>query len=249
MPFEPDRFKKTVSIPIRIVNGQLAYFYGGELPRLREHTIGELIVPASAVTEPKSLASLQEEHVKEIRPANTKLLLGMRAKAFPAERRTFVIYPEGLFPRIDYGFIEVRLKEPLCLRLRGSKKATLESCRCFIPALDQEAKSLNHAYTLISGSPGTAVMAYRYNGAQDASLHVQARQTKVVRQLTEPLTMPIGFLIVTLAVLWLLLQHRGMPMILVPCRQSGLPHVIAWLPVRTRFYVRPRLPIRLSAPR
>ena len=41
-------------------------------------------------------------------------------------------------------------KSPLRLRLRGTKPATLEDVPCWIPSLEKEAKSLNHACRLVS---------------------------------------------------------------------------------------------------
>ena len=42
------------------------------------------------------------------------------------------------------------LREDLKLRLRGAKPATLEDATCWIPSRPEEAKSLNHAYRLVS---------------------------------------------------------------------------------------------------
>ena len=48
-------------------------------------------------------------------------------------------------------FVEIELIDDLLIILRGTKKATLSRCKCTIPILNnQEANSLNHAYTLIS---------------------------------------------------------------------------------------------------
>jgi hypothetical protein len=145
-----DPYEKTVSIPIRIVDGQVAYLYGGKLPKLHEGSIGDLRVPASAVLEANVLERLQKESTVEVLHANANVLLGMRTGGIPDKLRQSIVYPNKLFPPINCNFIEVQLKETLYLRLRGSKQATLEPCRCFIPALNREARSLNHAYTLIS---------------------------------------------------------------------------------------------------
>lgn len=126
------------------------YFDGGNLPKLKDGAIGDLILPAAVVEEESALQRLQQEHIVAILPINTKLMLGIRAKAVPAGRRSSVTYPEALSPHVDYGFVEVQLREPLRLKLRGSKSAILESCECYIPALNEGASSLNHAYTLIS---------------------------------------------------------------------------------------------------
>ena len=48
------------------------------------------------------------------------------------------------------GYVEVRLLEDLQLQLRGTKKAWLRPCACFIPSLMTGGDSLNEAYTKIS---------------------------------------------------------------------------------------------------
>lgn len=42
------------------------------------------------------------------------------------------------------------LQTDLYLRMRGTRAPTLEGCGCFIPALEECARSVNRAYTLIS---------------------------------------------------------------------------------------------------
>ena len=39
-----DGLSKTVKIPVRIVNGKVNYFYGGELPSINNGAIGDLII-------------------------------------------------------------------------------------------------------------------------------------------------------------------------------------------------------------
>lgn len=54
-------------------------------------------------------------------------------------------------PPVAKPFVEIHPKQPLRIKLRGSKKGELEPCLCEIPSLDDlEATSINHAYTLIS---------------------------------------------------------------------------------------------------
>lgn len=59
----------------------------------------------------------------------------------------------GLIAKADmlteYRLVEVRLLEDLYLRIRGDQEGRLEYCQCLIPALEKEAISLNHAFTVI----------------------------------------------------------------------------------------------------
>jgi hypothetical protein len=54
---------------------------------------------------------------------------------------------KGLAPK--YWFVEVRLEQPLYLRIRGDQEARLEKCDCLIPALSESATSINHAFTIV----------------------------------------------------------------------------------------------------
>ena len=45
----PDPYKKTVQIPVRLVEGKLRFFYGGPIPSISDGAIGELVVPEYAV--------------------------------------------------------------------------------------------------------------------------------------------------------------------------------------------------------
>ena len=64
--------------------------------------------------------------------------------------------PSGLLrpdrPKILSGdwFVEVQLNADLYLQVRGDQETRLSSCSCTILALNEEALSLNHAFTLIS---------------------------------------------------------------------------------------------------
>lgn len=46
--------------------------------------------------------------------------------------------------------MEIILLEEQQILQRGTKTAKLLPCKCNIPSLHQEARSINHAYTLIS---------------------------------------------------------------------------------------------------
>lgn len=47
-------------------------------------------------------------------------------------------------------FVKIQLLDDLYLNFKDRRHAFLEQCRCHIPDLNQDATSLNHAYTLIS---------------------------------------------------------------------------------------------------
>lgn len=54
MAFIPDEQEKTVKIPIQIRKGRIQFYFDGPLPLLEEGLIGDLVVPALAVLDPKA---------------------------------------------------------------------------------------------------------------------------------------------------------------------------------------------------
>lgn len=145
----PDEQEKKVRIPIRIVNGQVKYFYGGNLPRIRTGAIGELILSENSIEDESFIKVSQQQHSVELLPSGTTIMVAVSSQHIPSnlkkaiERINLIIDPAC-------DFVGVNLVEPLQLLFRGSKKATLLDNKCFISSLKIEASSLNYAYTIIS---------------------------------------------------------------------------------------------------
>jgi len=147
-----DKEAKTVKIPIRIINGQIKYFYGGNLPSIKDGTIGELILPEYSITDYRILNALQSEDKVKILPSGTIIMVSVNRNKVPEDKAgaTKDINVEKL-EAINCTFVEVRLLEDLFLLLRGSKKASLLPVKCIIPSINNmEVESLNSAYTAIS---------------------------------------------------------------------------------------------------
>lgn len=139
----PDPFAKTVKLPIRIVDGRAEYFYGGPFPKI-SNVIGDLVVPAFSLLEDQFLEECSQNDVSNLLPEETTLMVNVWAEWGTP----------GLCKNVTTGTlsgnVEVRLLEPLYLWHRGTKSSVLNRCKCYIPALKEEASSLNHAYTIIS---------------------------------------------------------------------------------------------------
>lgn len=146
--FIPDRFEKKVRIPIRIKGGRVIQINGDALPKIREDTVGELILNPYSIEDSKVRESFQVERIFELLPVDSSVFLGMSPGVVPPDRARRLIAPLEIIG----GFLlaEVKLKEVLRMKTRGTKSPILEPCSCYIPVLDQEAQSLNHAFTLIS---------------------------------------------------------------------------------------------------
>ena len=144
----PDRLKKTVQIPFRVVKDKLEFFYGGALPTLKEGAIGEITIAEYSVMDKRKLKLISQEFEKDFLPEKTHLYAKFSKKSNNQsgllKKIQTIDYQEGLFA-------EIVLTEPLRIKYRGTKKPELLDCKCKIPLLpDIEATSLNHAYTMVS---------------------------------------------------------------------------------------------------
>jgi hypothetical protein len=146
----PDASKRTVSIPIRVINGVVVSFEGKALPALKD-CIGDLVVPAFALKNSEDLDRLTEEKLWPLFKEGETLLCRLGARHIPRNlvqkcRRERV--PDSA---ADGAFVEIVLDEPLHMRTRGTKIATLEPVKCRIPVLKGvEPQSINEAYRRIS---------------------------------------------------------------------------------------------------
>lgn len=146
----PDPLKKTVKIPVRLVDGQVQYFYGGELPKITD-TIGDLVIPAYALVDQAEKDRLSFEDVSELLPDGSILMINVRVDQFSDGVLTGRRNPKEKLPNASKeGYVRVSLLEPLMLWHRGTKKSVLCDCACHLSDIGVDAKSLNHAYTIAS---------------------------------------------------------------------------------------------------
>jgi hypothetical protein len=170
--FIGDKTKKTVRILVQFRPGSILRSDGTPLPIIRDGTIANLVLPASTLADEAERQKLEEESTLELLQAGTSVFIGLNPTGVTSEDRDRLTLasefrfdhepkapnvPSGIpqAPRTLIGrgydsFAEVVLKEPLILRIRGDKKPSLEECKCCIPVLRTEARSLNHAFTLLS---------------------------------------------------------------------------------------------------
>ena len=142
--------EKTVRIPVRIrADGRVEYFYGGDLPRILDGTIGDLVVPEFSITDRREVNRLQQEHVVELLPSGSEVMFAVDRNKTPASLKEHLKDGPILSMNKSHA-VALTLGEPLRLRLRGARPPTLEGVSCWIPSLEMEARSLNHAYRLVS---------------------------------------------------------------------------------------------------
>jgi hypothetical protein len=119
------------------------------LPKVQDGTLADLVLQADHLIDDSERRELEAESLLELLPARSVVFVGLSPGMMKGT-------PRGLVKSVDlkagygYLFAEVRLKESLKLHLRGDKEPLLEDCECVIPRLNAEARSLNHAFTLLS---------------------------------------------------------------------------------------------------
>jgi arginyl-tRNA--protein-N-Asp/Glu arginylyltransferase len=147
----PDPQKKTLKIPIKIVNGQVQYFYGGELPEMA-NAIGELVIPAFALLDQEQAEELSHEGSSEMLPSGSELMINVNVDTYAEGILSKTRNPSLALPSLapKEGFVRVRLEEPLFLWHRGTKLSQLSPCKIAFVDLNEKATSLNHAYTIAS---------------------------------------------------------------------------------------------------
>jgi hypothetical protein len=158
---------KIVKVAVFVKNGQI--MPADPALQLKEMSCGELTILASAVIDESKRIELSTQKFVEILPANTMLLIVMKpgsgldnycpediGKVLTPELLSHIYdprqYGEAISTGTDGGiFLPIILLEPLKIELRGdSKEAKLIYCHCAVPALNRDAHSPNHAYTLLS---------------------------------------------------------------------------------------------------
>jgi len=139
-----------VVIPVTIRNGKIVPFYGGEMPKLREGVVMDLITEEAAFLDASEIKRFHQESFPEVLPAGSELfaVIAFRNQTFVHQEKSIRAVPP---PGGVKALVPFWLLEPLRLHLRGTRKAELMSCDCDLRMEGQSpASSINEAYTRLS---------------------------------------------------------------------------------------------------
>ena len=175
MAFIPDPSSATVRIGARWHGGQFVSLDDQPLPEIREGTMIELVMPRAALTNKQDVAKFTTKKTLQVLPAKSGVLLGLSPFAVPEEEWSKFVRPEKTSAASSYLLAEVGLLEPLSIAIDGSQRATLEPCRCQVLLLNTEAKSLNHAFTLLSQRFETWRISHSGNVFKQGFTHLNGR--------------------------------------------------------------------------
>ena len=144
--------ERRVVIPIVVRSDELRPFYGGDMPKFKEGTIGELILDDESFLDPNDLDRFSVEYDQIILRGETQLFACMRLRdEFPSTPD--VVQGITVDPPLDHksGLIPFTLETDLVLHLRGTKPAELERCTCRLDTIaGARAVSVNNAYSQLS---------------------------------------------------------------------------------------------------
>lgn len=143
-----EKYERTVTLPVRIVEGLPQPFYGPTWPRLKDGYIANLVLPVDAFVDPSDETLMTAPLGTELLAAGTTLLAAVSDQAVG---EGFITLGEQFVSPLPHSrFLPFTLLEPLRIQLRGTKKARLEPCRCEVPSLKKAFDSVNETYTRIS---------------------------------------------------------------------------------------------------
>ena len=145
---------ETISVPVRVrEDGRVEFYYGGNLPKMQEGTIGILQVPKDSFTDYEGVDGHQDDRLEQFLEPKSVVMFAINGKDTPEKLKKYLRHARTVginVPNVVH-VVEVELgASPLNLRISGANRARLQPVECWIPALKTNAKSLNHAYRLVS---------------------------------------------------------------------------------------------------
>jgi hypothetical protein len=147
--FIPDKTARTIRLSVHISDGLCTAVNGPALPEIKKGASAELVIHAGDLLDDKERKILISERKILLLPGGTQLWARVKedevTEKLQPHRIEMKIYP--VVPELVVAF---SLLEDLSLIIRGAKGSILADCKCHIPSLDFEAKSVNEAYARIS---------------------------------------------------------------------------------------------------
>lgn len=148
-----EKERRTILVHAMVVNGTLVNFYTGKpLPDLREGAMVDLRIAEMDFTKKDELKVLAVERTEKFLFPGQRVFIRLNEYRMRKEdHRRLIEAKTSPFSGPPSLGAMVHLQEEVVMRLSGSKKGSLGDAKCSIPALGNTvARSLNHAYTLLS---------------------------------------------------------------------------------------------------
>lgn len=158
------RYEKSLRIGVQFDGSNFVLLDGSPLPKLHKGSVCELVLRPEVIQNPKDCERFILDEVVRILESGTAVLVGVSPHLVGDPKANGLIRdPQAVKLQTEYWFVELLLQEDLYIRIRGDQKAKLEKCKCLIPALNREATSVNHAFTLVSEAYETERLSHTGN--------------------------------------------------------------------------------------
>jgi hypothetical protein len=146
------RFNKNLRIGFRFDAETLTLLDGTSiLTMLTKDTLGELMISPASIKDENLRSQLSRETEVALLESGSSVMFGVSPNMLDGTNGKGLIPSEDLGIVSSYVFVSVSLKSSVSLRIRGDQEARLSDCVCTIPAIrNKKARSLNHAFTIIS---------------------------------------------------------------------------------------------------
>ena len=145
----PESSERTVRIPVQWIDGRWQLIGGGALPELSPNACADLVIPAIFLTNDRQRISWTNEQRVQFLTAGRVLFTRVNSNRVPEpllskteEKKHGTGHPSR--------FVKVILEEDAIMILTPGKKGRLLNAKCTIPALHDNAASLNEAVVKIS---------------------------------------------------------------------------------------------------
>jgi len=147
--FIPEKTDRTIRLSVVLNEGACTFADGTALPKIKKGATVELVVRAADLLDDNQRAALLRERVVLFLPNSTRLWARVKEDDILEKLRRFRVQMT-IYPVVPTLVVAFDLRQDLSLILRAAKGAVLADCKCHIPALEFEAKSVNEACARIS---------------------------------------------------------------------------------------------------
>lgn len=145
-----DRYGKRLRIGVSFDGTNFVLPDGEPLPKLVKGSAAEIVVAPECIENEIVRASLSRQKSAHFLNEGAVVLVGVSPSMVDGHSHKGLIAAHAVPILSPYLFVEVKLNADLWLQVRGDQEARLSNTRCTIRSLNEEAKSLNHAFMLIS---------------------------------------------------------------------------------------------------
>ena len=145
-----DRYEKRLRIGVHFDGTNFLLLDGRPLPALVKGSVAEIVLAPECIEDETVRANLTNQKSTPFLKEGTVVLVGVSPTMIERSSAKGLIQAHAAPILSAYLFVEVKLDADLWLLVRGDQEARLSTSPCTISWLKKEAKSLNHAFTLIS---------------------------------------------------------------------------------------------------